>query len=50
MENKNLYKFDNFTFDLGEKTLSSNGEPVSITPKVFLLLKILVEKLLKKPK
>lgn len=43
MENKNLYKFDNFTFDLGEKTLSSNGEPVSITPKVFLLLKILVE-------
>ncbi len=43
MENKHLYKFDSFILDLKEKTLSNNGERLSITPKVFLLLKILVE-------
>lgn len=44
MENKRLYNFDRFTLDPSEKTLSSNGELIAITPKVFALLKLLVER------
>lgn len=43
MQNNYLYEFDGFTLNLEEKTLIQNGKPVSITPKVFLLLKVLVE-------
>ncbi|HQY67010.1 MAG TPA: winged helix-turn-helix domain-containing protein [Pyrinomonadaceae bacterium] len=37
------YEFDNFRVDLLEKTLLYDGEPVSITPKVFDALEILLE-------
>ena len=43
MENKQLYKFGEFVLNLEEQTLLKNSEAISITPKVFLLLKVLVE-------
>ncbi len=43
MEKQHLYEFGDFVLNLKEKTLTSNGINISITPKVFLLLKVLVE-------
>jgi DNA-binding winged helix-turn-helix (wHTH) protein/Tfp pilus assembly protein PilF len=39
-----LYEFGNFRLDLAEKALTKNGEAVSLTPKAFDTLVILVEK------
>lgn len=39
----NLYAFKEFTLDVGETVLLRNGKPVSVTPKAFHLLTILVE-------
>jgi DNA-binding winged helix-turn-helix (wHTH) protein len=43
MENKHLYTFKGFALNLKEKSLSQNGEPVSIPPKVFAILEVLVK-------
>src|SRR5688572_30437147 len=40
---RDLYKFKNFHLDSGEKALLKDGKDVSITPKAFQLLRILVE-------
>lgn len=42
-ENNQLYRFKEFLLDVGEKVLLKNGEEISITPKAFHLLQILVE-------
>ncbi len=39
----NKFKFDEFLFDAQEKVLFREGKPVSITPKVFELLLVLIE-------
>jgi DNA-binding winged helix-turn-helix (wHTH) protein/TolB-like protein/tetratricopeptide (TPR) repeat protein len=38
-----IYEFDNFQLDLAEQTLKFNDENVTLTPKVFDLLAVLVE-------
>ena len=43
MEAKSFYDFKNFRLDLEERVLLHDGKPVSITPKVFDLLKVLIE-------
>ncbi len=43
MNNKDLYEFGGFALNVEERSLSKSGEDVSITPKVFSLLKMLVE-------
>ncbi len=43
MKNNHLYKFGDFSLDLEEKTLTKRETTLSITPKVFLLLAILIE-------
>jgi DNA-binding winged helix-turn-helix (wHTH) protein/tetratricopeptide (TPR) repeat protein len=43
MENKHLYTFKGFALNLKEKSLSQNGEPVSIPPKVFAILEVLIK-------
>mgnify|MGYP003579688953 CR=1 FL=1 len=43
MEAKSFYDFKNFRLDLEERVLLHGGKPVSITPKVFDLLKVLIE-------
>lgn len=43
MPDKKLYSFENFTFDLEKNILFQNEKPLSITPKVLLLLKVLIE-------
>ena len=42
-EMRHFYEFRNFRLDLAERVLLRDGKPLSITPKVFYLLKILVE-------
>lgn len=42
-ENSHLYIFKEFRLDVDEKALFRNGEEISITPKAFHLLRILVE-------
>src|ERR1700740_288194 len=37
------YEFGNFRLDPGEKKLSLDGKPVSLTPKVFETLQFFVE-------
>ena len=43
MEAKSFYDFKNFRLDLEQRVLLHDGKPVSITPKVFDLLKVLIE-------
>jgi DNA-binding winged helix-turn-helix (wHTH) protein len=43
-QNDNLYEFGKFRLDLAEKMLTRNGEIVSMTPKAFDTLALLVEK------
>lgn len=43
LEIKHFYEFENFRLDLNERVLLRDGKPLFITPKVFHLLKILVE-------
>jgi len=43
-ENTINYEFDGFTLDLSNKVLKKKGETVSLTPKVFDTLLVLVEK------
>jgi DNA-binding winged helix-turn-helix (wHTH) protein/TolB-like protein/Tfp pilus assembly protein PilF len=43
-QNDNLYEFGKFHLDLAEKVLTRNGEIVSMTPKAFDTLALLVEK------
>lgn len=43
LETKPFYDFGNFRLDTNERVLLSDGKPVSITPKAFRLLQILVE-------
>jgi DNA-binding winged helix-turn-helix (wHTH) protein/Tol biopolymer transport system component len=43
LEISNVYDFENFRLDLAEKVLLRGGEVVSLTPKVFETLQILVE-------
>src|SRR5438034_6961884 len=43
LETKYIYEFENFRLDLSEKLLSRNGLPVSLTPKVFETLRVLIE-------
>ncbi len=42
-EIKHFYEFKNFRLDLAERVLLRDGKPLSLTPKAFHLLKILVE-------
>lgn len=42
-ESRQLYRFKEFSLDVVEAALSRNGEQISITPKAFQLLRILVE-------
>jgi DNA-binding winged helix-turn-helix (wHTH) protein/Tol biopolymer transport system component len=44
LEAKQLYEFKNFRLDTGERVLTRDGKPLPITPKVFQLLKILIER------
>ncbi len=43
LETKQFYEFADFRLDISEKILLHNGEPVSLTPKVFDTLQIFVE-------
>ncbi len=43
LETKHLYEFGNFRLDCTEKFLFCDGKPVSLTPKVFETLEILIE-------
>lgn len=43
MQNSGLLRFGDYTLDLEEKTLNQNGKPVSIPPKVFAILEVLVK-------
>ncbi|MEK7725092.1 MAG: winged helix-turn-helix domain-containing protein [Acidobacteriota bacterium] len=43
MENKHLLKFEAFTINLEEKSLSKSGGSISIPPKVFAILEMLVK-------
>ncbi|MDQ6787482.1 MAG: winged helix-turn-helix domain-containing protein [Acidobacteriota bacterium] len=43
LETKHFYEFGNFRLDLSEKVLLHDGEPVSLTPKVFQTLEIFVQ-------
>ncbi|HSK72505.1 MAG TPA: winged helix-turn-helix domain-containing protein, partial [Pyrinomonadaceae bacterium] len=43
MEAKSFYDFKNFRLDPEERVLFHDGKPISITPKVFELLKVLIE-------
>ena len=43
LETKVFYEFKNFRLDTAEKVLQRDGKPVSITPKAFHLLEILVK-------
>lgn len=43
LETNNFYDFDNFRLDLAEKVLLRDGETISLTPKVFETLQVLVE-------
>ena len=40
---KHLYEFGRFRLDVGERLLLRNGEVVSLTPKAFDVLLVLVE-------
>lgn len=40
---KDFYRFDEFRLDLAEKVLQRDGETISLTPKVFETLCVLVE-------
>jgi DNA-binding winged helix-turn-helix (wHTH) protein len=41
--NKHLYQFKDFRLDTKEKILMRDNEPVSLTPKMFEMLSVLVE-------
>ena len=43
MEAKSFYDFKNFRLDPEERILLHDGAPIPITPKVFDLLKVLIE-------
>src|SRR5687767_3742825 len=43
MSADDVYEFDNFRLDVSEKTLSRNGKPIPVTPKVFATLQLLIE-------
>src|SRR5688572_9173922 len=43
LETRHFYEFKNFRLDPIERVLLRDGSPVSLTPKAFHLLKILVE-------
>lgn len=43
MKDKDLYEFGDFRLNVEEQLLSKHGEALSITPKVFSLLKFLIE-------
>ncbi len=43
LETKHFYEFKNFRLDIDECVLLRGGKPLPVTPKVFHLLKILVE-------
>lgn len=43
MQDKDLYEFGDYTLNVEEQSLSKFGEAISITPKVFSLLKMLIE-------
>ena len=43
METKLLYEFGRFRLDPGQRLLLHEGRPVSLTPKAFELLTILLE-------
>jgi len=43
-QDDNVYEFGPFRLDLAEKALSKDGESVSLTPKAFDTLLILIEK------
>ena len=43
MKEKHLYRFGDFTLCAEENTLNRNGESISITPKMFSLLLVLVQ-------
>src|SRR6476660_8629975 len=38
-----IYEFGDFRLDFGEKTLSREGEPIAVTPKVFETLHFFLE-------
>src|SRR6266496_1961890 len=42
-QNRQVYEFDNFRLDAGERQLSRNGEPVTLPSKAFDLLLVLIE-------
>lgn len=43
LETKHFYEFANFRLDPAERVLLRDGKPLPLTPKVFHLLKLLVE-------
>ena len=42
-QNRQVYEFDNFRLDAGERQLSRDGAPVTLPSKAFDLLLALVE-------
>lgn len=43
LETRHFYEFENFRLDTAERVLLREGKPVSLTPKAYHLLQILVE-------
>ncbi len=44
LKTKHVYEFENFRFDVLKKVLDRDGVQVSVTPKVFETLQVLIEK------
>ena len=43
MQNKPIYEFSSFRFDLAQQILSRDGQSLPLTPKVFETLRVLIE-------
>lgn len=43
MQNKPIYEFSSFRFDLAQQILSRDGQNLPLTPKVFETLRVLIE-------
>ena len=45
--NGKIYQFEDYLLDLGEQRLQKNGEEISLPPRVFDVLSVLVKKFLR---
>ena len=41
---RNLFEFDDFKIDIGERLIFKHGTPISLTPKAFDILAVLIQR------